>query len=108
MTCDGLVKTRTRTFFATRLRRVNFRLNGGNRGRYSSIRLDELLKTATETTDMAKRKDLYQEIQRLLADEIPAVPLWCPENNVVHTRRVTGVVPSVNGDFSFLRTAELQ
>lgn len=81
---------------------------GGNRGRYSSIRLDDLLKAATETTDLAKRKDQYQEIQRLLADEVPAVPLWFPENNVVHTRRVAGVVPSVNGDFSFLRTAELQ
>jgi peptide/nickel transport system substrate-binding protein len=43
------------------------------------------------------------EVQQILADELPAIPLWFPENEVVHTRRLQGVVSRGDGNFDFLR-----
>jgi peptide/nickel transport system substrate-binding protein len=47
------------------------------------------------------------EVQQILADELPAIPLWDPENEVVHTRRLQGVVSRGDGNFDFLRDAWL-
>ena len=79
---------------------------GANRGRYSNARVDALLKAAGAETDQAKRREEYVEVQRILAEELPSVPLWYPDNVVVHTARLTGVVLNAGGNFDYLRTAE--
>jgi len=78
---------------------------GGNRGRYSNARVDALLVAAAASTDQGERRRDYVEVQRILADELPGIPLWSPNNEVVHTRRVEGVVPRAGGTFDFLREA---
>jgi len=80
---------------------------GGNRGHYRNPRVDELLREAAKTTDEATRKVAYAEVERILTDELPAIPLWYPNNEVVHTTRVSGIVPRLDGSFGFLRDAEL-
>jgi peptide/nickel transport system substrate-binding protein len=81
---------------------------GGNRGRYSNPQLDALLSAAATTPDMQARRDDYWEVQRILAEDLPAIPLWYPNNNVVHTRRVTGIVAAGSGSFDFLTHAEVR
>ena len=81
---------------------------GGNRGHYSNARVDELIATAGATADEAVRRAAYLEVQGILADELPSVPLWYPNNEVVHTKRVTGIVPRGSGSFDFLREARLK
>ena len=45
-------------------------------------------------------------MQKILAEELPAViPLWDPNNEVIHTRRLEGVKPRASGAFDFLREA---
>jgi peptide/nickel transport system substrate-binding protein len=78
---------------------------GGNRGHYVNARVDELLAQAAGTTDEAVRRKAYVEVQEILADEMPSVPLWYPNNEVVHTARVMGIVPRGSGSFDFLRDA---
>ena len=39
----------------------------------------------------------------MLADEMPSVPLWYPENEVVHTPRLQDVVSQGDGNFDFVR-----
>jgi peptide/nickel transport system substrate-binding protein len=85
----------------------SFPPKGGNRGRYSNARLDALLAEASASSDRAVRKKDYVEVQQILAEELPGIPLWYPNNEVVHTRRVVNVRPRASGNFDFLREAEV-
>jgi peptide/nickel transport system substrate-binding protein len=86
---------------------ASFPPKGGNRGRYSNPALDDLLERAAVATDEAERRRLYGEAQRILADDLPGIPLWYPDNEVVHAVRLVGVRPRLGGGFDFLREATL-
>ena len=58
-------------------------------------------------TPNMRRAD-YVEAQQILARELPAINLWYRDTVVVHNRRLTNVVPSSSGSFTFLETAELK
>jgi peptide/nickel transport system substrate-binding protein len=81
---------------------------GANRGRYSNARVDALLAQAAAEADQGERREMYVEVQRILADELPSIPLWYPDNVVVHSERLGGVTPNAGGSFDFLRTATLR
>jgi peptide/nickel transport system substrate-binding protein len=81
---------------------------GANRGRYVNARVDALLAAASAETDEAVRRREYVEVQQILAEELPSIPLWYPDNVVVHTTRLTGVVVQGDGSYDFLRTAALR
>jgi peptide/nickel transport system substrate-binding protein len=85
----------------------SFPPNGGNRGRYSNPRLDALLAEAAASTNLAVRKKDYVEVQHILSEELPGIPLWYPNNEVVHTRRIINVNPRPSGNFDFLQEAEV-
>jgi peptide/nickel transport system substrate-binding protein len=85
----------------------SFPPKGGNRGRYSNARVDALLTEAAASSDRVVRKKDYVEVQQILAEELPGIPLWYPNNEVVHTRRVVNVRPRASGIFDFLREAEV-
>jgi peptide/nickel transport system substrate-binding protein len=80
---------------------------GSNRGHYSSGRVDALIAQGAAETDEVKRRGIYLELQRVLAEEEPTLVLWSPDNVVVHTKRLQGVVPASAGSFGWLRTATL-
>ncbi|MDE1177420.1 MAG: ABC transporter substrate-binding protein [Edaphobacter sp.] len=81
---------------------------GANRGRYSNPRVDALLTAAAAETDEAKRRQDYVEVQKILAVDLPGIPLWYPNNEVVYSRRIAGVQPEASGTFSYLRTITIQ
>ncbi|MBS1823464.1 MAG: ABC transporter substrate-binding protein [Acidobacteria bacterium] len=81
----------------------SFPPKGANRGRYSNPRVDALLTAAASETDQSKRREDYIEIQKILAVDLPGIPLWYPNNEVVHSRRIDGVKPEASGTFDYLR-----
>ncbi len=81
---------------------------GGNRGRYANARVDALLSDAAATTDDDVRRQDYVEVQRILAQDLPGVPLWYPNNEVVHSARLEGVRVGASGDFGWLRDARVR
>ncbi len=86
---------------------ASFPPKGSNRGRYANPQVDSLLMQAnSETSETARKRD-YIEVQQILARDLPSIPLWYPNNEVVHSTRVTGVQLDPGGTFDFLRTAEL-
>jgi peptide/nickel transport system substrate-binding protein len=87
---------------------ASFPPKGGNRGHYANRRVDDLLRDASTQTDQVKRRKDYVEVQQILAEDLPGIPLWYQDNEVVHNRRVTGIHPTGAGDFDYLRTAWLQ
>jgi peptide/nickel transport system substrate-binding protein len=85
----------------------SFPPKGGNRGHYSNARLDALLAEASASSDRSVRKNDYVGVQQILAEELPSVPMWYPNNEVIHTRRIVNVRPRASGNFDFLREAEV-
>jgi peptide/nickel transport system substrate-binding protein len=85
----------------------SFPPKGGNRGRYSNAKLDALLKAAASETDQGSRAALYLQAQQILAEDLPGIPLWYPDNVVIHSSRLTGLTLNAGGSYDFLRTAEL-
>jgi peptide/nickel transport system substrate-binding protein len=86
----------------------SFPPKGANRGHYVNARVDTLLAQAAAETGpadavQARRRAEYVEIQKILADEMPSVPLWYPNNEVVHTARLQDVNSRGDGNFDFLR-----
>jgi peptide/nickel transport system substrate-binding protein len=79
-----------------------------NRGHYSNPRVDALIDTGRQEIDPEKRKQIYAELQRILADDLPYIDLWYLDNVVVHTPRVTNIHVSGSGSYEFLREAELR
>jgi peptide/nickel transport system substrate-binding protein len=87
---------------------ASFPPKGGNRGFYANPRVDALLREAAASSNEQKRRALYIEVQQILADDLPGIPLWYPNNEVIHTKRLEGVIPRASGDYDFLRTAWLR
>jgi peptide/nickel transport system substrate-binding protein len=81
--------------------------SGANRAYYSNPRVDALIAQARREVDPAKRKPLYAEVQRIVAQDVPYINLWYLDNVLVHNRRVTGLQLDSAGNYDFLRTAEL-
>jgi peptide/nickel transport system substrate-binding protein len=77
---------------------------GANRGRYSNPRVDSLLTAAAKETDQKKRRAEYVEVQKILAEDLPGIPLWYPNNEVIHSTRIDGVKPEGSGTFDYLRS----
>lgn len=78
-----------------------------NRSYYVNRRVDELIKQGRVELDQAKRKVIYAEIQRIIAEEQPYINLWYLNNVVVHSKRVRNLQLSASGNYDFLRTVEL-
>jgi peptide/nickel transport system substrate-binding protein len=87
---------------------TSFPPKGGNRGHYVNSRVDALLNEAEAESDEGARRRDYVEVQQILATELPSIPLWYPNNEVVHSTRLVGVTLDPGGTFDFLRTAELR
>jgi peptide/nickel transport system substrate-binding protein len=78
-----------------------------NRTYYSNPSVDALIAEGRQTVDPLARKQLYSELQRIVANEVPYINLWYIDNVLVHTKRVRNVELSASGNYDFLKTAEL-
>ena len=63
---------------------------GPNRALYKNARFDEVLGQARQTTDQAKRAELYREAQRLLHDDPPWIFIDHEVQTAAHAKRVQG------------------
>ena len=70
--------------------------DGFNRWRYRNARVDELTTLGRQETDRAKRKQIYDEVQRIVAEDVPIVPLWHEDNVVLSNVDVQGYTMSPN------------
>jgi peptide/nickel transport system substrate-binding protein len=82
--------------------------NGANRGHYSNPRVDELIEFARHEIDLDKRKQAYQEIQQIVAEELPYISLFYVDNVCVYNKRIEGMKLSPAGAFDFLTEIRFQ
>jgi len=72
--------------------------HGQNRGWYVNLRIDKLTKTAGETLDIKKRKQLYSEIQQIISKDVPYINLWHSSNISVYVKdRIMNLIVPPNG-----------
>ncbi|MFI4981567.1 MAG: peptide ABC transporter substrate-binding protein, partial [Nevskiales bacterium] len=69
---------------------------GNNAMQYANPDVDRLLTQGTTTTDMAKRKAIYQQVQSIVRGDLPLLPLF--QNGVLEgtKAKLIGYAPSVN------------
>lgn len=64
--------------------------SSSNRGGYRNAALDALLDRAAAETDPAARRPLYAEAQRVVARDLPIVPLWYESIVAARSTRLEG------------------
>lgn len=64
--------------------------DGGNRWRYRNPEVDRLTELGRRELDVAKRKAIYADVQRLVAAEVPIIALWHEDNVVLTNIDVSG------------------
>jgi peptide/nickel transport system substrate-binding protein len=78
--------------------------DGANRGHYRNPRIDALTDQIRVEMDRDKRKFLCGEVQKILADDLPYLPLWFTDVVSVHRRELGDLQLSPTGDYDFLTT----
>jgi peptide/nickel transport system substrate-binding protein len=79
---------------------------GDNRGRYRNIEIDRLLERGRTTIDQQARRQIYANVQRILAEDLPYVPLWWWKNVIVKKPNLRDFVPYPDGELiSFKKTS---
>jgi peptide/nickel transport system substrate-binding protein len=76
--------------------------NGQNRSRYSNPQLDKLLNEA-QTAPLERRKEIFSQVQKTLAEDLPQIYLWYPSTVIVYRNRISNVTVDPSGDWSAIR-----
>jgi peptide/nickel transport system substrate-binding protein len=77
-----------------------------NAGGYNNPRVDQLLEQGANEQDETKRKQIYDEIQKIVVDDLPVYPMLTTKSFTAFDKKVTGVTPLKGGDI--LRQNNLQ
>jgi peptide/nickel transport system substrate-binding protein len=76
---------------------------GLNRVYYRNAEVDRLIEAAATAGDDEQRRAFYSRAQKIIAAEVPYLPLWSRINVAVFQPDVTGVSLSPIADFTFLK-----
>jgi len=76
--------------------------NGANRGHYRNTQVDALIDGIRMEMNREKRKELCSEVQKIVAEDVPYVPLWFTDVVSVHRREMGEIALSPMGGYEFL------
>jgi len=76
--------------------------------RWKNKAADELMDTGRVTLDRAKRKALYDQLQRMVAEDAITIPLYSPYLLYVRQKTLKGFQPHSTGFYYGLRFASLE
>lgn len=76
---------------------------GFNRNYYSNPQVDRLIDLASTAGTDEDRRKYYSEVQKIVADDVPAVSLWYKTNIAVTRPNISGMRLSAQADFLALK-----
>ena len=79
---------------------------GANRGRYSDPVVDGLIEKAENTIDPEEQAVIYRDLQYLIHQQLPYVPLWYEDNILARRSSIRGYRLSPDGDYDGLLNAK--
>lgn len=80
--------------------------HGLNRGYYENKKIDPLLTAGNKIADKDKRVAHYNQVQKMILDDLAMIPLWYDKYVAILNNRITHFEPSPQTGFSFLFTIE--
>lgn len=66
---------------------------------YDNERVDELLAQQKASTDQAEREQIFEEIQQIVAEEVPIIPVWQGSQVAAAREGVTGVQDTLDATY---------
>jgi peptide/nickel transport system substrate-binding protein len=81
-------------------------LSRSNRTAYQNPEMDRWLEAGQSTLDQNKRRDAYNQVQKIAAKDFPYINLWHSENTVAFRNNIKNVVLHPSGSwepFLYLR-----
>lgn len=81
---------------------------GSNRGRYHNPAVDQLLDQAAIMPDLTGQAVVYRQLQHLLLQDLPYIPLWYEAQIAAANTAMRGYTPAADGNFDALEQAKLQ
>lgn len=76
--------------------------NGANRGRFINAVVDNIIETAELEPSITKQAEYYRELQYVLFDALPYIPLWYEDNVLAMRQDIKGYTLSTDGNFDAL------
>ncbi|HEC16069.1 MAG TPA: ABC transporter substrate-binding protein [Sedimenticola sp.] len=76
--------------------------DGANRGRFSNARVDRLIEQAEAASGLAGQAALYRQLQILLLEQLPYVPLWYENQVFVSRNDIRGYRLAPDGNYDGL------
>jgi peptide/nickel transport system substrate-binding protein len=76
---------------------------GFNRNYYSNPQVDRLIDLASTAETDEDRRKYYSDVQKIVADDVPAVSLWYKTNIAVTRPNISGMRLSAQADFLALK-----
>lgn len=73
--------------------------NGSNRGHYKNNFIDQLTEQGQKTVDLKKRKAIYSQIQKIIAQDLPYIHLWHPTYFAVAQKSIQNLTLWPTGSF---------
>ncbi|RBP85899.1 peptide/nickel transport system substrate-binding protein [Cytobacillus firmus] len=73
-------------------------VKGNNIPAYQNAELDKLLDAGAQESDVGKRKEIYVEAQKMMAEQLPYIFLWYPQEAQVRVKKLKGVPDLAFGD----------
>ena len=70
----------------------------GNRSFYENSQVDNLLDRAREISDLKEREKYYQDVQKIIYDEVPLLPIAYKNYTIGLQRNIEGFVFKPNGN----------
>ncbi len=68
---------------------------------YSNPAVNELVATEQAASDPVEREEAFQELQRIVAEEVPLIPSWVGQNLAVTAPGMSGVEETLDPSFIF-------
>ncbi len=82
--------------------------NGANRGRYANPQVDKLIEQAEARQELTDQARLYRQVQAIILQDLPYIPLWYENNIVIYRDRIHNYQMAADGNYDGLRTVSLQ
>lgn len=76
--------------------------NGANRGRFIDAHVDSIIEIAEVEPSIEKQAVYYRDLQQVLFDALPTIPLWYEDNVLAIRKDMQGYTLSKDGNFDSL------
>ena len=79
---------------------------GANRGHFQNNEVDDLIVQAAAQEDLDEQAALYTELQEILHEQLPYIPLWYEDNILVTRNNIDGYHMATDGNYDGLVTVQ--